>query len=76
MADNGDHSYKWNSAEIRDAFHHILDTFSGANSDFPALLFLVREFDKRAANGDEAAAELLKTVTRMSRLIATAQKFF
>lgn len=77
MADFGDgkdEGHKWHSAEVRDAFYHVLDTFSGANPDFPALLFLVRELDDRAANGDAAAAETLKTVVRMSRLINIAQK--
>ncbi len=77
MADSGDDKdigHKWHSAEVRDAFYHILDTFSGGNSDFTALLFLVRELDDRAANGDAAAAETLKTVVRMSKLIGVAQK--
>ena len=71
MADRG--GYQWRLPEVGDAFNHILDTFGGANSEFVALLFLVRELDSRAANGDEAAAELLKVITRMSRFITVAQ---
>jgi len=74
LGDGKDIGHKWNSVEVRDAFYHVLDTFSGANEDFVALLFLVRKLDDQAANGDAAATEALQVVMRMSRLIDAATK--
>jgi len=74
--DNPNAGHEWHSVEVRDAFHHVLDTFSGANADFTALLFLVRQLDDQVAEGDKAAAEALQVVVRMSRLIGAAAKIF
>lgn len=65
--------HQWQSKSVGDAFQYILDTFSGANSDFAAFMFLIREFDERAAKGDEAAAKVLQEVIKFSRLIKVAR---
>lgn len=71
-----DAGHRWHSIEARAAFYHVLDTFSGANMDFPALLFLVRQLDDQAAKGDATAVEMLRVVVQMSRLIGAATKIF
>jgi hypothetical protein len=76
LGDGKDLGHEWHSVEARDAFYHVLDTFSGANADFPALLYLVRQLDDQAAAGDDAAGELLRVVGRMSRLIEAAHKIY
>jgi len=56
----------------------ILDTFTGADGgvSFMAFRCLVEEMDARAAKGDKVAEEVLLTVTRFSRLLKTAVKYY
>jgi len=66
--------YNWQSKEGGEAFQHLLDTFSGANTDFAAFMFMMREMDKRAATGDMAAYEIIKIMVGFSRLVKVARK--
>ena len=56
------------------AFNEILDCFTGADggSSFMHLQGFLEEFEKRAANGDEAADKLLTVVYQFARLIKVA----
>lgn len=66
--------YEWQSKKAGEAFDHILDTFSGGNTDFAAFMFLMREMDKRAAQGDLEAIQILNIMNGFSKLIKTANK--
>jgi len=57
-------------------FFNILDCFTGVDGGgrFFNLKVMLEILDKRAEEGDEAAAETLETVARFSRLIDTASR--
>lgn len=55
------------------AMDNILDTFTGATTNYVHLCSLVRELDKRAAAGDEVAEKAIDHVIEFNRLIILAE---
>ena len=67
--------HKWQIKAVGEAFTDLLDTFSGgANDRFVPFLFLIREMDRRAADGDVDAFKILDILLQLHKLINTAVK--
>lgn len=60
--------------ETKTALSNILDCFSGADASFYKLMLLCIELDKKAADGDIAAIQVLDCVIKLDRLIDIANK--
>jgi len=68
---------QFKSSQLESAFNNIIDTFSGGdNTAFVNFLFLLRQLDTQAKDGDKAAQELINQVIRFSRFIDIAQNNF
>jgi hypothetical protein len=62
------------SSDLTAALTTILDTFTGEDGGVSFVLFcgFIRELDRQAAEGDQAAAEVTNVVRRFARLIELA----
>jgi hypothetical protein len=62
--------------ETKASRDNIMDVFAGADGgvDFINFNCFLEEFDKRAANGDKDAEEILQVVHRFNRLLNVAKK--
>ena len=65
---------KTTNPRLDEAFHSILDCFTGTDGGarFMHLQCFIEEFDRRAANGDKAAAQITEVVYQFDRLIQIA----
>lgn len=62
--------------ETQKAFENILDTITCGDGGERFLKFrlFIREFDKRAADGDKEAEKIVDLIRQFSKLIDIAQK--
>jgi hypothetical protein len=68
---------QFKSSELESAFNNIMDTFSGGdNTAFVSFLFMLRELDRQALEGDGPAQKLINEVVKFSRFIDVSQKDF
>lgn len=61
--------------DVQAAMDNVLDTFSGGDGGVRYVVFCqyVQQLDSQAESGDDAAKEILKVITRFSRLVDLAQ---
>jgi len=67
--------YQWKNKQVGEAFDCLLNIFGGGdNFKFTNFMFLVRELDQKAWDGDLASIKLLGLLLQMQRFINAANK--
>jgi hypothetical protein len=62
------------NARTKASLQRILDCMSGSDTSYVSLMWVLDDLDEQAANGDQAATELVNVVHKFARLIDVSEK--